>query len=312
MGNSFTTSTASSPSRGTLTLITLRALVRQYSRNAGSSATYSDFDIDTAIASLCNRFLRMTKYLTRTDTLVASAGSTTLDVSSISTGETDILSFHPKRLIAAYPSTTDGSADPNTDRPLDILDYDRLLKQINLVRASGGIRCLAWSDPVTAAIYPYPSVDYNVTLKWWIPFTVFVCGTQGAYSSSITYYPGDVVANGGHTWQCKATATNVAPTAGNTWNDLGLNSLIAPASVSFTLPDDVLFEIAPCGIPAQLQHNQPEHKYASEARAKYLEIEASYMGAGSLDGNFNQSQPYSQHGDDGPHDRWPTVFGTGG
>lgn len=340
-----------------MNLITARSFTRQYARDANSSSAYSDFDIDTAIASVCSRFLRVTQYLTRTDTLVARSVNTAwvsttaynigdevtlsgrayqcilastnntppnatywtdigaaggfLDVSSISTLASDVTSFHPKRMISAYPSTTDGTADAQTGQAISLVDYDRIIKGLNVVQETGGICKMAWVNPTLAALYPAPSIDYNVTLRWWIPFTVFTLGTQGAYSSAVTYYPGDVVSNSSRTWQCKVTALAQTPTAGTYWNDLGANTLVAPAGVTLNIPDDVLSEILTCGAPAQLQKNQPEHKYAADAWATYLALESSYIGAGGLGGNFNQTDPYPSHRY-GPYNPPPLDWQTGG
>lgn len=54
------------------------------------------------------------------------------------------------------------------------------------------------------------------------------------------------------------------------------------ASISFNIPDDMLAQILTYGVPAVLQHNQPEHRYASESWKKYLEFEQRMMGAGNL------------------------------
>lgn len=54
------------------------------------------------------------------------------------------------------------------------------------------------------------------------------------------------------------------------------------AAISFNLPDDYMTQILTYGVPATLQHNEPEHRYASESWKKYLEFEQRMMGAGNL------------------------------
>lgn len=53
------------------------------------------------------------------------------------------------------------------------------------------------------------------------------------------------------------------------------------ATTTFNIPNDWLPTILSYGVPAQLQGNDPKYKYAAESWAKYLEFEASMLGAGS-------------------------------
>jgi hypothetical protein len=51
---------------------------------------------------------------------------------------------------------------------------------------------------------------------------------------------------------------------------------------TLNLPIAWLNQILPYGPTALLQHNEPEHAYASPTWQKYLEVEQSFMGAGNL------------------------------
>jgi hypothetical protein len=55
-----------------------------------------------------------------------------------------------------------------------------------------------------------------------------------------------------------------------------------PDDITLNIPSDLLEEILIYGPPAVLQHNEPEHLYASASWQKYLEIEASMRSAGSF------------------------------
>jgi hypothetical protein len=55
-----------------------------------------------------------------------------------------------------------------------------------------------------------------------------------------------------------------------------------PGSVVLNIPTDWLTEILTYGVPAALQHHEPEHMYASQSWAKYLEFENRMKGAGGL------------------------------
>jgi hypothetical protein len=55
-----------------------------------------------------------------------------------------------------------------------------------------------------------------------------------------------------------------------------------PTSVTLNIADALLEQILPYGPPALLQHNEPEHAYASESWKKYLEVEARLRGSGRL------------------------------
>ncbi len=71
----------------------------------------------------------------------------------------------------------------------------------------------------------------------------------------------------------------------------GVASVVADGIV-LNVPADLLVQILPYGPPAVLQHNVPEHRYASESWRKYLEIEARLRGSNNLGVRvFDRNEP---------------------
>lgn len=280
-----------------MNLATARAYVRQNARNAGSAAVYGDRDVDTALVNLANRFLRVTGLLTRTDTIASSTATpATLDVSSIATGAAANTSFAPRRLKRAYIA--------GNDKPLDKVEYDSLLWRLTNQPATATPTTIAWvpstAVPTTAAVlYPSPSASANVSLSWWLPFTVFQIGAQGAYATTTQYYVGDVVSSGGHAYQALKDSLNVALNTAATWLDLGTGVTVDdPTTLVLNVPGDVLSEILP-GAAAILQVNEPEYTATSSANwLRYLEVEQQYKGE-SGDGSNHTVARVFEHGVDG-------------
>lgn len=54
------------------------------------------------------------------------------------------------------------------------------------------------------------------------------------------------------------------------------------ASITLNLPDHWLTPILTYGVPATLQHNEPEHKYASATWQKYVDFRTRMKGKGSM------------------------------
>jgi hypothetical protein len=71
----------------------------------------------------------------------------------------------------------------------------------------------------------------------------------------------------------------------------GVASVVADG-ITLNVPADLLAQILPYGPPAVLQHNVPEHRYASESWRKYLAIEAGLRGANNLGVRvFDRNEP---------------------
>jgi len=56
----------------------------------------------------------------------------------------------------------------------------------------------------------------------------------------------------------------------------------SPNAVTFNLPDDYLRVIFTYGVPAMLQHNEPEHGFAGESWKKYTTFRDMVKGTGGL------------------------------
>jgi len=139
-------------------LSTARTWVRQYARNAGDSSMYSDADIDRAIATVGNRFVRETRCLKTTDSLALTTSSSALP--SLPTG------FRAERSIRAWVLLA-GVAKGTLQFPLH---SDLVEAQIRRAR-TGLPMFIAFDSWTTGEVYPTPDQDYTVKLQWQQFFT---------------------------------------------------------------------------------------------------------------------------------------------
>lgn len=158
----FGVTAAGSPEAG-MTLTTARAWVRQFARNAGSSAMYSNEMIDRALQSVGNRFCRVTRCLPRLDGLELTADAADVPISDLAG------TFRPEHLIRAYLEGYSGA--------LELVDFNDLADLQADEASSAQPTKLAFSSPREARVYPTPDVDYTLQVRWWQPFTIWTAGT---------------------------------------------------------------------------------------------------------------------------------------
>jgi hypothetical protein len=137
-------------------IIECRTLVRRYAKEAGSSAVYSDADIDSAIEFVGTRFCRMTHYLQGTGTIALTAASASADATLLTT-------FKPERLLYALCSTAYA--------PMEVIPYPQLWTMARQSQ-SGIPQYLAFSSETAGAVYPTPSANATITVAFWEMFTV--------------------------------------------------------------------------------------------------------------------------------------------
>lgn len=277
---------------------TARMWTREWARNAGSSAMYTDMQVDQAMQAVFTRFCRVTKAVKVTSTLTLTASSAELP--TLPTG------FRPSCALAAWLSD-----DDQTD--LTIVDFQELRYQRREETEDGSVpQYLGFDTATTGEVYPTPGTGYSLYLHWWQPFTVWAAGSvllatgtstvaAGAVTAVAVNSPGGrftiaptITFSGGGGTNAAATATINADgqVTSVTVTNGGSGYTSAPtvtfvyagaiADPTLDVPDDWLAEILPHGPPAMLQHNEVEHAYASAGWQEYLRIERGLAGQGLL------------------------------
>lgn len=121
---------------------------------------------------------------------------------------------------------------------IEIIGIAEIRQKQGCSTSTGTPAALGFKNMTTAVLHPKPAADGALVVTWRPPFTDFVPGTQGAYSASVNYYLGDVVASGGTLYTCIQSGLNQTPASSPTyWTSLGAGSLTAPASVTLNIPD---------------------------------------------------------------------------
>ena len=233
------------------TLTDLRTTLKAIARNAKDSTEYGPMALDIAIRTACNTFISATRFTKKLDTLALTAGTYTIDVSTIT-------HFRPDMLLIAYLTGTNvkassggsyeigryytegaysfgpGDYDPNLFR-FDFQELNRLRIAMNLSQQP---RAVAFDTWTTGMVYPTPDQSYTLNLLWSPPFTSWAYG----------------VADG-------SGATAVTP---------------------FNLPDEILDQIMATGALAFLQQNEAEHAYATPRGKDFKELIKANAGKGGL------------------------------
>ena len=155
-----------------MNLTTARLWVRQFARNAGDSSVYSDTDIDRAIYTVGERFARMTRCVRTASSVDLTADDATVDFSGV-TG------FLPEQIISAYVLTEANA--------VAVVKWEDLYqKQINT--PTGNDPCqrreLAFETPTIANIWPAPTEDGTLRVRWWETFTTWTLGVADGTSTT--------------------------------------------------------------------------------------------------------------------------------
>jgi hypothetical protein len=201
---------------------------------------------------------------------------------------------------------------------LDVVDFASILDHQIANGAQSQPVAIAFRDwntsTATAATYPIPDQTYTLNLRWsdfltqWnagSPLVLSTIGggavtgvevTDGLINDGLTKYlsaPAIVIQGGGGTG---ATATStidgngalasITVTAGGTGYtttpDVLVNGVVS-TDLTLNLPDDLFRNVLLYGAPAFLQHNDPEHAYATESGQKFEAYIQSKIGsAGGL------------------------------
>jgi hypothetical protein len=209
-----------------MNLTTARSIVRFWARNGGDSSAYADAQIDLAIQGICDDFILRTGCTKLLSQVAITSGSAVVPLGGI-TDSSGQPTFRPERLLSAYMT--------GIRQPLRLVTWEQLWHDQNGGSAGDLPYELAFADLATANIFPAPTADYTLYLRWREPITSWTAGTES-----------------------------------------GVGSIV------FNLPDDWMRPILMHGAPAELQANEPEHKYTTVAWQRYTTFRDAMLDAGNL------------------------------
>lgn len=142
------------PTSGSMSLASAIALLREFARMAGSSASYSDLNCQHAIEGACSYFCRETKYVTASGTITVAGGTDAVDASGLSL-------FRPERILSV-------SAE-DVDEPLKKLDPLTMHAKRNAAQ-SGLPEFISFHTATAGYVYPAPADDCDLTVRYWQPW----------------------------------------------------------------------------------------------------------------------------------------------
>lgn len=152
-----------------MNLTLARQIVHYFARNGGDSTMYPDQQVDLAIAGICDDFISRTSCSLILATVAITANSGVVDLSGI-TDSSDQATFRPERLRSAYMT--------GVREPLRLVAWEKLWHDQNGVEALAQPYELAFADYSTCQIFPVPTVDATLYLRWVEPITNWTPGTE--------------------------------------------------------------------------------------------------------------------------------------
>lgn len=265
-----------------LNLVDLRQRARIAARNAQDQTNYSNAQIDEALDRLFSRFIRKTRCVKLSVTVPFSASANEADFSGL-------IGFLASRIESLRVDVDTNYTQVCED--LTETSAGNVQDAVSQNSSTGTPKMIGFIDSITAKLYPVPKSDGTITCVYAPLQTPWTLGTQGAYSSSATYYPGDVVSSAGTLYSAISTNTNVSLATTSTWMNLGAGTLTPPQSISSAVPDGLLGELVGIGIAPMLQQVDLKQAQAvSPLWQRYLEFEQSCMGVGSISGKVSFSR----------------------
>ena len=306
-----------------MNLIQARQTTRAWMRSNGyDTSLYADAIIDRAISDCGEELARDTILLQKVSDIALTVNIS--DLPSMPTG------FRPDRLMSAYlsgdnvvvvppqwgysPYTQIGAPSNTYGSPrsqLGLIAFQQLQELEYAYRTAipngvSGTVTLFTQQPQLMAfidrfgtcgkVFPCPDQNYTMKMVWNDLFTNWVIGTQGAWSASVMYQPGDVVSSGGDTYQALIQNTNIAVGTASTWLDNGAGSLTAPGSVTFQVPDDYMQPILIDGAPGKAQFNEPLGAFGERALERWNAFVRKMADKGDLGEKFFQMEPARRGG----------------
>jgi hypothetical protein len=260
-----------------MNLIDMRLHLRINGRNTNDPNYYRNDFLDTALMRLTSRFQRVTRVAKVVATVDVNAAANFADFSGLA-------GFIESRIVSARIQ-----ADSNYTCVRDDLSLVPAGEVQDKLRGSstGTPSEMGFITPTYATFYEKPKADGKLTVVY-APLgeTPWTPGTMGAYSGTAAYVIGDVVFSGGYLYRAILSSTGTVLTDTTTWQALGAGSLAAPAEIQSVIPDSLVVEVIGAGGPAILQVPDPKQRdFTGPEWQKYLDLENSCRGIGSLAGN---------------------------
>ncbi len=269
-----------------MNLTDTRLFLREVGRNAGDPSYYRNSQLDASLLALCGDFLDVTRYVIISTSIAFVASTNTADFSALGGFAANRIKNARVNLDANYTDVGADLSKLDDDAILNFLMYPQRAAEHGFC-SSGTPQAYGFIDKVTAKFLPAPAHDGTITVKHWPLQTSFTIGTRGPWASGIAYAVSDVVSSAGSTFRSLVPNNIAALTDTASWDNLGVNTLVAPASIVSTIPDGILLQLLRVGGPAYLQSLDPEHNQALLGEwANYKEFRTSHMGAGSISGNI--------------------------
>lgn len=193
----------------------MRRLLRQFARNAGSSAVYPTEEVDRAGQAASDDFMRRTKLHRATMYFETDSDATFQSDLSSATGYD--AAFRPEMVRRVYLTTT-LTATPTSDAPddLDVVSYGEL-SAIYAKNPSAGIPArVGFINETIMGMHPLPDADYRINIDHWLPEKTWTFGYRIQPVFAVTLAGGivtaiDVTRGGG---EFGGTAPTITASAG--------------------------------------------------------------------------------------------------
>jgi hypothetical protein len=267
-------------------LATARRWVRRSARSAGDSSVYTDEDVDMALQFVGQDFCRVTQALTSVFQASLNPDDGQIDIDDTT------YNLMPEHLRSVFLS--------DQQEPLNVIDYASLNKLRVLNPDNGVPTDCAFLDNLTSAVsgnptlYLYPINDLLRTLfaQFWVPFTTWLPGSQGAWSAVASYRVGDIVSISSVLYQCLTDHVNQQPPSVTYWKVVTTTLTVAtdPATLTLNIPEPWLIKILPLGPRAILQSPDPEYAYSTPSWQAYMAARDELRQAGILGETFIDRQ----------------------
>ena len=149
-----------------MTLDIARTIVQRSVRNGTDTSAYSTTDLDLSIASLCQRFCRITQYLKTSTDFTVAAGIYSLG--------TIPDTLDPHHLMSV---TCSGVIQELNRVPWAALVEAKTRNSLQSATPATLPRIIAFRDQSYGEVFPAPNVAATVTLRYSLPFTTWTLGT---------------------------------------------------------------------------------------------------------------------------------------
>jgi hypothetical protein len=158
---------------GRLTVAQARALLLQFAANKGETSLYNTTAQDNALMALGDDLVVFGECTLRVDSLILAADSDVLPALPSR--------FAPHRLRSAWLVSTNVTIETaDESAALQPVDFDQLHKMSILEAEEGQPTQIAFDSLTSGRVYPKPTENYTLKIRWLEPFTTWTAGDSGA------------------------------------------------------------------------------------------------------------------------------------